>query len=95
MSETDVFVDGLTQAANPSIALKFLRDGESSANQFGMISFEGTDSWDFLANPFMTHLPQFEGECGPKTIGKFNAQATPFVFQTGSLDMAEITETGD
>jgi len=63
MSETDVFADGLTQALNPSIALKFLRDEENSANQFGMISFEGTDSWDFFANPFMTHLPQFEEEC--------------------------------
>lgn len=32
MSETDVFVDGMTEARNPSIALKFLRDGEESAN---------------------------------------------------------------
>ena len=32
MSETDFFVDGVTGAANPSIALKFLRDGVPSAN---------------------------------------------------------------
>ena len=59
-----------------------------------MVTFESTDSWDFFANPFGTHLPAFEGECGPKTIGKFNAQATTFVFQNGNLDLAEFNEDG-
>jgi hypothetical protein len=53
MSETDLIADG-SSAANPSIALKFLRSGVSSANQFGMVSFEGTNSWDFFANDFMS-----------------------------------------
>ena len=94
MSETDLFVDGVTEAANPSIALKFLRDGVPSANQFGMVSFEGTDSWDWFANPFMSHLPKHTGECGPKTIAKYHAQASRTVYQTGSLGLAEVTEDG-
>lgn len=80
MSATDIVADGISTAANPSIAVKFLRDGRDSGNQFGMVSFEGTDSWNFFDNPFMSHLPVHEGECGPKTIGKFNAQATRFIY---------------
>ena len=48
---------------NPSIAIKFLRDGVESANQFGMISFDGThdenDPWNWYAMDLRTHLPQF------------------------------------
>ena len=58
MSETDLVTNAST-SANPSIALKFLRDEQPSANLFGMVSFEGTDSWDFFKNDFMTHLPDF------------------------------------
>jgi hypothetical protein len=94
MSETDFFVDGVTEAANPSIALKFLRDGRPSANQFGMVSFEGTDSWNFFENDFYSHLPKHEGDCGPQTIGKYHAQASRFVYQTGSLGLAEYTQDG-
>jgi len=94
MSETDVFVDGVTQGLNPSIALKFLRDGRKAANQFGMVSFEGTQSWDFFAKPFMSHVPKFEKECKPKTVGKWNAQVTPFIYQNASYPMARYTEDG-
>jgi len=73
MSESDLIADNISGSANPSIAIKFLRDGQSSANQFGMVSFEGTNTWDFFANPFMSHLPVFQGDCGPKTIAKYNA----------------------
>jgi len=80
MSETDFFVDGVTEAANPSLAFKFLRDGVPSANQFGMVSFEGTDSWNWFENSFMSHLPKHEGDCGPQTIGKYHAQASRNVY---------------
>ena len=74
MSETDIVTDNSIRA-NPSIALKFLRDGRKSANVFGMVSFEGTNTWDFFANDFRTQLPVFsEGNtCAPKTIAKLNA----------------------
>lgn len=87
LSATDIVADGISGSTNPSIALKFLRDGEDSGNQFGMVSFEGTTSWNFFENPFMTHLPVFEHDCGPKTLAKYNAQVTPFIFQTGSSDL--------
>jgi hypothetical protein len=54
LSETDLIVDGISGAANPSIALKFLRSNMASANQFGMVSFEGTQSWNFFTNDFMS-----------------------------------------
>ena len=95
MSETDLIADGISEAANPSIALKFLRTGRGSANQFGMVSFEGTSSWNFFANPFATHLPNHEGECGPKTIAKYNAMATPFIYQNGSYDMGLYDQDGN
>jgi len=46
---------------NPSIALKFLRSGVTSGNQFGMIGFE-TDpegGWDFWQKDFKSHLSNF------------------------------------
>ena len=94
MSQAEVIVDDLTEGLNPSIALKFLRDGRNSANQFGMVSFEGTRSWNWFENPFMTHLPQFEEECLPETLHKFFATVTQFVSISGSDDMCEFTETG-
>lgn len=95
LSETDIIADDISTAANPSIAIKFLRDGRDSANQFGMVSFEGTNSWNFFANPFMSHLPVHEGECGSETVAKYNAQATPFIFQNGSIDMASFRQNGE
>ena len=74
-SETDVVGDTFSNSANPSIALKFLRNSQESANTFGMVSFEGTNTWDFLANDFTSQLPMFSpgNQCAPKTIGKFNS----------------------
>ena len=61
-----------------------------------MVSFEGTDSWDFFANDFMTHLPAFSpsNQCEPKTVGKFNAQETDFIFQVSAADLARHPEDG-
>ena len=62
-SETGLYVKELTASANPSVAFKFLRSEVPSANQFGMISFEGKESgdaepWEWWVDLF-THLPQF------------------------------------
>ena len=63
-SETGFHVDGLKSKLNPSIAIKFLRDGIESANQFGMISFDGifdeNDPWNWYAVDLSSHLPQFK-----------------------------------
>ena len=60
-SETGQHLEGVTQSLNPSIALKFLRSGVTSGNQFGMIGFE-TDpegGWDFWQKDFKSHLSNF------------------------------------
>ena len=42
----------------PSVAVKFLRDGMESANYLGMVSFEdGGTGFDFFSKPFINHLP--------------------------------------
>ena len=42
----------------PSVAVKFLRDGMVAANYLGMVSFEdGGTGHDFFSKPFMNHLP--------------------------------------
>jgi len=95
LSETDIIADDISTAAKPSIAIKFLRNERDSANQFGMVSFEGTNSWDFFANPLMSHLPLHEGDCGGETVAKYNAQSTPFIYQNGSIDMASFRQNGE
>jgi len=47
---------------NPSIALKFLRSGLPSGNQFGMVELENgpAGQWDFFNDNFRTHLPNFK-----------------------------------
>lgn len=96
LSEADLHVPGLSPAWNPSFAIKFLRDGMASANQFGMLQFEHIEgNWDFFSHDFQSHLPEHEGTCGPQTFAKFNASAFTAIFQTGSNDMASFNEDGD
>lgn len=73
----------------PSIAIKFLRDGMVSANYLGMVSFEdGGNGYDFFSKPFLNHLPQFEGDCGPYTIARLHESANGFVAQNGNFRLA-------
>ena len=55
-------LDGVSESINPSIALKFIRDGMTSANQFGMIGFDTIPSgmWDFWQTDFRSNLPDFK-----------------------------------
>lgn len=48
-------------SVNPSLALKFLRSGLTSANQFGMVGFETEvdGQWNFWENDFTTNLQSF------------------------------------
>lgn len=80
---------------NPSMAVKFLRDGQPSANFHGMVSFEQKGG-SIFGNDFVNHIPDFtENEvCLPQTIGLFNARATPFIFQSGNLGLATIDQAG-
>ena len=60
-SEAGQYLEGVTQSSNPSIALKFLRTGVTSGNQFGMLGFESDPDggWDFWRKDFKSHLPNF------------------------------------
>ena len=46
----------------PSLALKFLRDGEEAENLFAMPNFTGTDSWDFFKHPLRNRVEPFDEE---------------------------------
>ena len=96
LSDADLHVPGVSPGWNPSFAIKFLRDGMASANQFGMIQFEHIeDNWDFFGNDFQSHLPEHDGTCGPQSFAKFNASAFTQIFQTGSIDMASFGQKGN
>ena len=69
---------GITTSVNPSVAFKFLRSKQESANQFGMVSFEGdadeSDPWNWWVNLF-SHLPQFkEAETAPMCTNEDNVE---------------------
>ena len=79
----------------PSIAVKMLRDGMHSGNYLGMVSFEdGGTGFDFFSKPFINHLPQFEGECGPYSIARFHEQANMFHAQNGNHQLATHGQDG-
>lgn len=88
------FVFDNTEFANPSIALKFLRDGVPSANTFGMVNFIGTQSPDFFASDFTSHVPKHESECLNQSITKWNSQATRNIYQNASMTLANHDENG-
>lgn len=64
LSQTTNLTD-LSLGLFPSMALKFLRDGDEAENLFAMPNFTGTDSWDFFRHPLKNrHLP-FDEETHP------------------------------
>jgi len=46
----------------PSLALKFLRDGDESENLFAMPNFTGTESWDFFEHTMRNRVEPFHKE---------------------------------
>lgn len=81
LSDADLNVPQVSPGWNPSFAIKFLRDGIPSANQFGMVEFEHIENnWDFFGHNFQSHLPEHKGDCGPQTFAKFNASAFTAIF---------------
>ena len=46
----------------PSLALKFLRDGDEAENLFAMPNFTGTESWDFFQQPLKNQVAPFDEE---------------------------------
>jgi len=52
----------------PTMALKFLIDGEPSTNILANTSFEPSNSWNFFANDFRTRVDFFENEICEETV---------------------------
>lgn len=52
----------------PSMALKFPRTGMHSINHLANVNFEPTNSFDFFANDFLTHVPMFTERGAQQTI---------------------------
>ena len=45
-----------SKGLKPSVAFKFLRDGEASDNIVAMPSFDNSGNWNFLKEPFQTRV---------------------------------------
>lgn len=71
----------------PTLAIKFLRDGKPSVNHLANTSFEPSNSWNFFANNFPSHIPLFDDECAQDSIQAKFAEARGRV---GSLGLAEF-----
>ena len=63
-SQSGFYVDGITKSVNPSVALKMLRNGVESANQFGMVALEDDpqigEEWNWFGKDLTSHLPNFK-----------------------------------
>jgi len=96
LSETDLIDDSISTAANPSIAIKFLRSHVHSANMFGMVSLEGERSWNFFEKDFTSQLPLKieKDDCETQTILRWSARASRHVMSVGSSDTAKWKEDG-
>jgi hypothetical protein len=69
MSEGNFLLpEGEMPGLTPTLALKFLRDGERSANLLANTSFEPSNSFNFFANDFHTMIDLFHDECHQETI---------------------------
>lgn len=78
-----------TPKTAPGHAVKFLRDGMSSANWFGMFAFDGQPSFNFFKNRWTNILREMDNECARETIGKHLAEVSDF---TGAMSIMELSQ---
>ena len=71
----------------PGMALKFLRNGSSSANIVAMFSTNGQNSWNFFKNDFSNHVPSSQGAT-LKALGLVFSSATSYIQTIGLKDLA-------
>lgn len=93
MSESNFLLDeapGLT----PSLAIKVLRDGMESVNQLANVSFEPTDSFNFFANNFHSHVELFTDQCAKDTIQRKFLEVTNRIQATGLAELARFKASG-
>lgn len=87
--------DPTVQKTIPGMGLKFLRDGQESANLFAMYSLAGQASWNIFANEWSNHIPGLDANTDAEKafIAKF-ATATPYTRYIGLSDLAKMGKYG-
>ena len=82
----------------PSVALKFLVDGDDSQNVFGMHSFLSSGSWNWYENRLSNRVVPFDpvtDYCADQTKRKKNVDGNEFPFGTGVAGVASHLENGN
>ena len=96
LSNANLFIDDFTEEISPSIAVKYLRNDQPSANYLGMTSYDSKTGMDFFGAPFFSnHVPKHEDTCSPLSIGRFHSSMTRFIYQNGNHDLATHNELGE
>lgn len=92
-SAAEPTLDG-SQPLAPGFGLKFLRDGQDSANLVAMYGVNGTpNDWNFFSKDFNTFIARPEGTKLLALGAKF-ATATDYIQEVGLSEMASIDEAG-
>jgi hypothetical protein len=79
----------------PGMGLKFLRDGQDSANLVSMFDVAGQPGdWNFFSNDFVTHIPPATG-VKLNILGAKFASFTNFIQEVGLSDFARYRQNGD
>lgn len=88
-SET-TFLTDFSGGLLPSMAIKFLTDGEKSQNIVAMPGFNSSSSWDFFHAPMSNRVEAFaDNQTHEKaTIEKKLAEASKWPFDMGISDVA-------
>ena len=102
LSETMNLYEG-SKGHNPSVAFKFLIDGQESANILGMSSFRESTSWNFFENSMTNRvltnddLEEFDevDEIMQSTLFKKLNEASSTPFSLGVSHIADKTNSGE
>lgn len=78
----------------PGLGIKFLRDGQPSANVVAMYGVNGFDSWNFFAKDASNHIPSASGVALTLVATKFSS-ATPRIQTIGLKDLAAFNQNGE
>jgi len=81
--------DGAIDNFTPGMGLKWLRDGQPSANLQAMWGVNGQNSWNFFKNDFSNHIPAASGVALKALALKFSS-ATKYVQTMGLRDLSII-----
>ena len=78
-----------SQPLAPGMGLKFLRDGQDSANLVAVYSVDGQgDNWNFFANTISNHGVDPQSSM-LKALGQYFSLLTPYINQVGLKDFAK------